>query len=108
LEGKIKLILGTIWLLIHKYEIAEISEEALTSKDGLLLWCINRTAGYKHLKIENYHRSWKDGLGFCALIHRHRPDLIRYEDLRPVSHFVTYFLLLGNQNAKSSTCIRCC
>lgn len=53
----------------------------MTAKEGLLLWCQKKTAGYKDVKIENFTTSWQSGLGFCALIHRHRPDLLEYEPL---------------------------
>lgn len=85
IDGKIKLILGTIWLLIHKFEISDISESALHAKDGLLLWCTNKTAGYKNVKVENFHNSWQDGLAFCALIHKHRPDLLKFDSLDPAN-----------------------
>jgi hypothetical protein len=78
-DGNEKLILGLIWSIILRFSIASISEEGLTAKEGLLLWCQRRTAPYAaDFKINDFTGSWQDGLALCGLIHRHRPDLLNY------------------------------
>jgi len=80
-DGNLKLILGMIWTIIQKFQIDDISEEEMTAKEALLLWCKKKTAGYKDVKVENFHISWQDGLAFCAIIHAHRPDLLDFSKL---------------------------
>jgi hypothetical protein len=74
--------MGLIWTIILRFSIATISEEGLTAKEGLLLWCQRRTAPYaSDFTIKDFTMSWQSGLALCALIHRHRPDLIDYRAL---------------------------
>ncbi|XP_065832776.1 alpha-actinin-like [Oscarella lobularis] len=93
-DGNTKLTLGMIWTIILRFAIQDISVEELSSKEGLLLWCQRKTQPYKNVNVQNFHMSFKDGLAFCALIHRHRPELIDYNSLRksnPLENLKTAF-----------------
>ncbi|XP_064636705.1 MICAL-like protein 1 [Lineus longissimus] len=48
---------------------------------GLLQWCKKHTEGYPGVEVTNFTSAWKDGLAFCAIIHKFRPDLIDFNSL---------------------------
>lgn len=85
-DGNRKIILGLIWTLILRFTISDINEEGLTAKEGLLLWCQRKTACYDEIEVRDFSKSWNDGLGFCALLDIHRPDLIDYDALDKSDH----------------------
>ena len=93
-DGNLKMTLGMIWTIILRFAIQDSSVEETSAKEGLLLWCQRKTAPYRNVNVQNFHTSWKDGLALCALIHRHRPDLIDYAKLRkddPIGNLNTAF-----------------
>ncbi|KAL1787480.1 EH domain-binding 1 1 isoform X1 [Sigmodon hispidus] len=57
----------------------------VSSSQSLLEWCQEVTNGYRGVCITNFTTSWRNGLAFCAILHRFYPDKIDYSSLDPLN-----------------------
>jgi spectrin beta len=87
-DGNTTLVLGLIYNIFKCFEMKNIKvegEDSKSAKEALLLWCQRKTAGYPNVSVKNFTSSWRDGMAFNALIHKHRPDLIDFAKLDPAN-----------------------
>lgn len=102
-DGKPHLILGLLWMIILRYEIPpegppnvpedvppppveQMRQVPNIAKESLLLWCQTKTNGYPRVHVRDFHKSWRDGLAFNALIHSHVPTLVDFNALKQPEH----------------------
>lgn len=65
---------------ISPINIVSVDEKStkndLTPGQDLLDWCKDMTCEYPGVKVTNLTTSWRNGMAFCALIHRFQPHLM--------------------------------
>ncbi|KAL7713425.1 Calponin-homology (CH) domain-containing protein [Entamoeba marina] len=70
-DGHLTLILGLLWTLILKYQIAQNKMDA--SKNALLEWVNSKLKSHQ---IKNFGNDWSNGEVLCDLIDALEPDFI--------------------------------
>jgi len=70
-----------------------------SGRAGLLLWCQNVTRGYPKVEVKDFHKSWRDGLALCAIIHKFHPEALNFASLEQKN-------MLENNELAIRTCER--
>ncbi|GAB6027889.1 Spectrin beta chain, non-erythrocytic 5 [Chamberlinius hualienensis] len=90
-SGNVNSILALLWLIFANLQtspqqplLPEANEmDDAHHKAALLRWCQNQISDYPGVRLNDFSRSWSNGLAFNALIHRFRPELVNYNSLNP-------------------------
>ncbi|KAG0237410.1 actinin alpha 2 [Actinomortierella wolfii] len=115
-DGNMKLTLGLIWIIIYRFHMQQVaasiaeqdpalvedllmdgegkkkagSSNQVDAKQALLRWVRKQLEDYSDIvpAVQDFHRSWRTGVAFAALIHRHDPNAIPefYTFIIPSSH----------------------
>jgi len=79
-DGRTNLILGLIWTLILRFQIAGAEDPEVGKARQLLLeWC-NSVLNPQGLSVQNFKDSWQDGRSFLGLVNALEPGSINLEN----------------------------
>lgn len=60
------------------------NDENVSAREALLRWAKKTTEKYPGVQINDFTSSWRDGLAFSAVLHRNRPDLVDWRNIREI------------------------
>jgi hypothetical protein len=52
----------------------------MNAQQVLLNWCQANLEGYDSIKVKDFSSSWRDGRALLAILNRHRPQKLRFND----------------------------
>eukprot|EP00163_Fabomonas_tropica_P025911 TRINITY_DN4585_c0_g1_i1.p1 TRINITY_DN4585_c0_g1~~TRINITY_DN4585_c0_g1_i1.p1 ORF type:complete len:937 (-),score=265.93 TRINITY_DN4585_c0_g1_i1:101-2734(-) len=95
-DGKMKILLGSIWRLIRSFQLAKHngrsragSRGIASTKEDLLAWVRHEVESYDIPAVKNFTSSFQDGKAILALVHKNKPDSVNWEEHNFDNHFDT-------------------
>ncbi|EGG24906.1 interaptin [Cavenderia fasciculata] len=105
-DGNLKLIMGLIWTLIKSYQIQSLSlslpqqqqspqkinslngssqnlKQFVSANEVLLQWTRTQLQDYNNIVVNDFTKSFQNGIVFCSLIHKLIPEAIDINSLNP-------------------------
>eukprot|EP00056_Hartaetosiga_gracilis_P008962 m.128521 g.128521 ORF g.128521 m.128521 type:complete len:1251 (+) comp13031_c0_seq1:71-3823(+) len=85
-DGDFKDVMSLVWGIMQKFIKFDDDEdgENLSAKDALLRWLQFHTKSYG-VEVTNLTKSFHNGMAFCALLHKFKPNSFNYEELDPAN-----------------------
>lgn len=81
-EGNVKLTLGLLWSFISKVQLDFLDSDVSNSQRMLLDWCKECAKTIPGVKIDDFSKSWRNGMPFLAIIKHYLPSLFEDENIK--------------------------
>jgi actinin alpha len=65
----------------ERWSVCSMNDKYLLLVISLLEWVGEQTTGYAGVDVRDFAKSWTNGLAFCALLNKFRPDLLDFARL---------------------------
>lgn len=84
-EGDAGTLLDLVWSIMYRFEVQSNAFQDAQGIYAVVSWLRMATEGYAGINICDFSSSFRDGLVYCALVHRYNPSLIDFPSLNPAN-----------------------